>query len=68
MDGLDSNGGPADIAEIEQIVKEKMVRFESKHVVCMDYVQSYLFFSVIFLLKFVYSFIVFSLTELIKEM
>lgn len=52
MDGLDSNGGPADIAEIEQIVKEKMVRFESKHVVCMDYVQSYSFFSVIFLLIF----------------
>lgn len=58
MDGLDSNGGPADIAEIEQIVKEKMVRFESKHVVCMDYVQSYVF-CVIFLLIFFYSFIVF---------
>lgn len=26
MDALESNGGPADIAEIEQIVKEKMVR------------------------------------------
>lgn len=27
MDALETNGGPADIAEIEQIVKEKMVRF-----------------------------------------
>lgn len=27
LEALDSNGGPADIAEIEQIVKEKMVRF-----------------------------------------
>lgn len=34
MDALDSNGGPADIAEIEQIVKEKMVRLKSEHGVC----------------------------------
>lgn len=41
MDSMDSNGGPADIAEIEQIVKEKMVRLKTKHVACMYFVFSY---------------------------
>lgn len=44
MDALDSNSGPADIAEIEQIVKEKMVRLKSEHEMCMEFVQSFLFF------------------------
>lgn len=35
MDALETNGGPAaDIAEIEQIVKEKMVRFNLMHAEC----------------------------------
>lgn len=45
MDALEANGGPADIAEIEQIVKEKMVRAPSKHVVCMSFVAELAVFS-----------------------
>lgn len=34
MDGLESNGAPADIAEIEQIVKEKMVWITHSLILC----------------------------------
>lgn len=38
LDSLETNGGPADIAEIEQIVKEKMVRFLNQTVACSVHV------------------------------